>query len=38
MECGLERPIRKADQVRSRSQEPPTTRANWRKQARKSPN
>ena len=38
VECGPERPIRVAGEVRRLPQEPPTTRGNRRDQARKNPN
>ena len=38
VECGPERPIRAAGEVRRRSQEPARVRGDWRKQARKNPN
>ena len=38
VECGPERPIRVAGEVRRLPQEPPTTRGNRRDRARKNPN
>lgn len=38
VECGPERPIRAAGEVRRLPQEPPTTRGNRRERARKNPN
>lgn len=38
VECGPERPLQAAAEVRRLPQEPPPTHGNWRKQTRKSPN